>query len=720
MSRLKKFIILLLCTVSVFALAEEAARPKIGLVLSGGGAKGFAHVGVLKVLEEYGIHPDYITGTSMGSIVGGLYAMGYSAEQLDTLIATLDWADLFMDRSSRKELAIMDKDEFERYSVSLDIQDKGLALPGGLIEGQKIGMLLQRLTAPVYEIKDFNKLPIPFHCVAVDIYTAKVHIFEEGNLGDALRSSMSIPTVFSPMEIDSMLLIDGGVSLNFPVEEVIKMGADIVIGVDVGQQKADREKKMSFIDVASQTMFMMSVLESKRQIELLDVLIVPDVEGYSTASFSNTAADSLIERGCASARLQADKLQEISEKLSVFSENQVKEPHSPDSIFVHRIRIEGKHLLSDEYIMKNLNFHEKEWVTLDQIESSISYLYGTRNFKKIDYNLEVGESGTDVILRTYDARRRTFNAGIRYDSYSNASILLNGTFRNAPPFSNSKLLVDGIIGQYLSLKFKYYAYAMFNTEITAVGTYRIRELEAKESYGNNLFRLTPYVDQIANLGLRRRFWNISFFEISAEGEYISQQDTLSNRYAVLSARSNFHLDNMDDLYYPQRGIKLDIKTQNAYVDYRAIHQIIFNVKAAFPFAPGVTLIPQIYAGSNLDYDPDFPLSRHFYLGGEGVTYYDDTFFPFIGLGYNEANGFHALVVRSDLQMELIPDLFFSMKINVGNVTDYLWELKDLSRYYFGYGFSIGTQTPIGPIDFTLAGHTRSPELTGLLRIGYDF
>ena len=226
---------LLLLTIFLLNLALQAQdnsrRPKIGIALSGGGAKGFSHIGVLKVLEEAGIVPDYITGTSMGSVVGGLYAIGYPVDSLAKLAIEQDWTQVLSDDLLLQEVIFEEKQYFKNQQLELPIQDGGVKAPGGLIQGQEIEHLLARLTLPAYQIESFDDLPIPFRCMAVDLYWGEPVEFSGGPLAEAIRASMAIPSVFTPVYKDSLILIDGGVIRNFPVQELQEMGADIIIGV---------------------------------------------------------------------------------------------------------------------------------------------------------------------------------------------------------------------------------------------------------------------------------------------------------------------------------------------------------------------------------------------------------------------------------------------------------------------------------------------------------
>lgn len=243
---------------------QNNRRPKIGLVLSGGGAKGFAHIGVLKVLEELNMPIDYISGTSMGSIIGAFYAMGYSATDIEKLVLNQDWEELLSDKVSRKYIHVKDKVNLDRYVVSFPIKPKGIRIPAGIVQGQNIINLFEQSTIEFHNQTDFRKFPIPFVCIATDLETGDAVVLDKGNISQALRASMAIPTVFTPVEIDGKLLADGGMINNFPVEEVIKMGADIVIGVDVQTGPRDKSELNSIEDIINQAVSLMAKKEFEK------------------------------------------------------------------------------------------------------------------------------------------------------------------------------------------------------------------------------------------------------------------------------------------------------------------------------------------------------------------------------------------------------------------------------------------------------------------------
>lgn len=284
-------------------------RPKIGLVLSGGGARGFAHIGALKVLEEIGIKPDYITGTSMGSIIGALYAIGYSADELDSLSRSLDWDLLFTDEVDHRLLSIQDKIWDGRFFLNFPASQKeGVQLPRGLIAGQQISILLTRLFWPYLNVHDFNDLPIPFGCVAMDLETGEAVFLQKGFITDAIRSSISIPTIFNPNLdlLTNQVLVDGGWVRNLPVSDVINMGADIVIAVDVTTDLYERDKINNLFDVFEQTSKFRILELNKMERAYADIIIEPTAKHFGGQDFS--LIDTLISSGVYAANDVRDQL----------------------------------------------------------------------------------------------------------------------------------------------------------------------------------------------------------------------------------------------------------------------------------------------------------------------------------------------------------------------------------------------------------------------------
>ena len=295
---------------------------KVGLVLSGGGAKGVAHIGVLKVLEEAGIPIDYIAGTSMGSIVGGLYAIGYDARCLDSLVRVQNWPFLLSNRVYRYDLPFSEKEKDEKYLLSIPmLRSKLIQMPAGFISGQNIYNLFSELTLGYHDSLSFMNLPIPFSCVAANLVNGEEVILNSGNLPLSMRASMAIPGVFSPVVLDSMMLVDGGIANNYPVDVMREMGADIIIGVDVSAGLRTMNELHSVLDIVDQLTNFLGMEKYEENVRLTNLYIKPDIEPYSAASFDPVAIDTLILRGERAARAKWDEIVRLKEQLGLADEN---------------------------------------------------------------------------------------------------------------------------------------------------------------------------------------------------------------------------------------------------------------------------------------------------------------------------------------------------------------------------------------------------------------
>jgi len=290
-------------------------RPKIGLVLSGGGAKGIAHIGILKAMEKEGIRPDFISGTSMGSIIGGLYALGYSADQLDTIIRQVDWGQVLSNNIPLEYIAYEEKEYYNRFLVELPFEKGKLKLPTGVLHGQMLGEMLARYTWPSKKYATFDDFPIPFRCVATDVSTGKEIVFSKGSLAKAMRASMAIPTAFTTVDLDTTLVVDGGVVNNFPVEELYKMGADIVIGVNVSHGFESAYDIKTMTGILLQIAMIPSSEKLDDQIKQCDIYIAPELEGYSTASFSSYKE--ILESGYVAGEKFRPEFKQLVEKTGI-------------------------------------------------------------------------------------------------------------------------------------------------------------------------------------------------------------------------------------------------------------------------------------------------------------------------------------------------------------------------------------------------------------------
>ncbi|PAA07892.1 patatin-like phospholipase family protein [Pseudomonas fragi] len=398
MRRLLSCLFLCLCPLMLFA--AEAAKPKVGLVLSGGAARGLAHVGVLKALEEQGIHIDAIAGTSMGAVIGGLYASGYKIDELEKLALGIDWQEALSDAPEREDVPFRRKQDDRDFLVKqqLSFRDDGsLGLPLGVIQGQNLALLLESLLAHSSDIRDFDKLPIPFRAVATDIVNGEKVVFRKGHLPQVIRASMSIPAVFAPVEINGQLLVDGGMVDNIPVDVAREMGVDIVIVVDIGTPLRGRKQLNTVFDILNQSITLMTRSNSEVQLASLkpdDILIQPALASYGAADFGRSL--DIINAGYRATQVLEKRLAVLRQPTDVqLAEARTAEERTP---VITAIKIENDSKIGDSVIRYYIRQPIGEPLDLGRLQRDMGTLYGLDYFDQVQYRVaHKGKERTLVI-----------------------------------------------------------------------------------------------------------------------------------------------------------------------------------------------------------------------------------------------------------------------------------------------------------------------------------
>lgn len=423
-------------------------RPKVGLVLSGGGAKGLSHIGVLRAIDSAGLKIDYVTGTSMGSIMGALYAVGYSGAQIDSISQTLDWDILLSNKPGFIDISIDEKDEYARYAVEVGVKDLKPQIGTGLIESEELWLKLSEVFFPVYDIRDFSNFSIPFKCIATDLATGKAIVHETGDITRALRSSMAIPSVFSTVDYDSIKLVDGGIIRNFPVKDAKEMGADIIIGVNLFSGLTRLENLNTALDIMYQITQYRDAEDLVVEKSLCDILIEPPLNDYSAGSFS--ASDSIRLIGIEVGKLYYPYFKKLADSLNAISNSN----YSPngrlpkkDSINIQKLNIKGIEKTSRKMLVQNLNIQEGGWYNAEKINKGFRKAYSTRYYNKVIYTL----TPTDSLMATLNCEIKenpltTLKLGVSYHTYTGAGIILNLTQRNLL-FDKSRTMIKLFLGE---------------------------------------------------------------------------------------------------------------------------------------------------------------------------------------------------------------------------------------------------------------------------------
>jgi len=707
-----------------------SARPKLGLVLSGGGAKGFAHIGALRVFEEAGLQFDYVGGTSMGSIVGGLYAMGYHPDSMRKLVSRQNWNEVMNDRLPRKYIPVEEKTNADQFVVTFPFQKRKVNLKQGLISGQRIDMLLSRLTSPAYHLSDFNQLPLPFVCVATDLETGENVIIRKGQLNQAIRASMSIPSFFAPVEIDGRILIDGGVVNNYPVEEVRAMGADIIIGVDVQSALNNRDDLNSMVKILNQVASFYRVDAYYKGLEKTDIFIKPDLKPYEMMSFNSY--DSIIARGEQAARQVFPQLKRLADSINALGNHKqiVFETKPLDSVLVGLVEYRGLKNVSRSFIDGTLAIEPGTWVKLDELENNIKYAYGSGFFESVSYSLQTYEGvGSRLVIEAREASSGALGAGINYNSDYKASVLLNATFKNVV-FKGSKVFVDLNLGENPRISTLYLIDRGFSPGFGVRAT--LFKLKLNEYKHNKIIEVYSVVQSKAEAFMHIAYQNSLQFRTGAEIEYIKIETDIDPGQTIdyspyLNFFASWEIDTYNRSFYPTKGVRLSAKVKYiSAISENWTRDIFANSLMAFvkynhniPIFDKHTFRGGVNAG--VTYKDNTPPPQHwFILGGQTQNNYFDGFLPFTGLHFVELAGNTTFSTKLAWQYQFYPKFYLMAKWDLGYVADMFEDLFEQPRLISGFGITAGYDSFIGPIELSLMGSNINNGMMNYINIGFMF
>jgi NTE family protein len=736
-------IVLILCVFFVsFVQGQDLKRerPKIGVVLSGGGAKGLAHIGVLKVLEKAGIPVDYIGGTSMGSIIGGLYAIGYTADQIDSITRSVNWEDVLTDKVLRKNLSMVEKDEDVKYMISFPIRGSRISLPSGIIAGQNISVLFSSLCSPVYNIKDFSKLPIPYLCIAADVENARAVVLKNGNLAEAMRASMSIPTVFVPEIIDGNALFDGGLINNFPVREVQDMGADIIIGVDVAFNTSKKREMNSMVRVIEQSVMMRSREQSIESRKLCNILMRPNMEGFNVASFNR--ADSLIARGEQSAMEVSDQINQLAAMLrdSFGWEKPLAKPKLAKNgfFYVDKVEIDGLKEVPENFLLRKLPFTVPSEVSTTEIEKFIQNVYGTWFFERVSYNIEPSETGVKLVFKVVERTTNYFRAGLHFDNDFKTTLALNTTFRNLLS-KGSKISLDLALGENPSFSALYFKNSGWNPRYNPLFwsklipdfgfRFQFQNMEVYEYTNDTKTASLGLTNITTDFFIQGSISNDNIFGLGILSDYTYTTDRIASsglyqrESYFFDIHSYYNVDTYDEVFFPSRGIK--VFAEGGYIkglsrnerNHKGFVQVTLRANFIQSLGKRLSVSEGIYGGTV--FTDTVPAQYRLYMGGIGSNTMRNLM-PFVGMSFMQRAGNHMVISRLDLQWEMWKDNFFTIKSNLGKATMFRKNLLKPNDVIVGYGLSYGYRSPIGPIELTAMSSNKKSGLSFFISIGYWF
>ncbi len=734
---MKKIAFILLFTaihLTVFSQNDSIKKDlKVGLVLSGGGAKGFAHIGVLKVLEEAGIRVDFIGGTSMGALVGGLYASGYNAKELDSIVRILEFNKILQESVPRKAKPFFDKESGERYILTLPVRNKKVTIPVALAKGQSALNKLSILTQHVAQIEDFNKLPIPFLCIATDIETGEQVLLNKGFLPEALRASSAFPTLFEPVEIDGRVLLDGGIANNFPVNEVIAMGADIIIGVDVQGGLGKSDDIDNAIKVIDQVVGFSTRKSNIEKIKLVNLHLKPNVNEYNVISFDKL--DEIIQEGERTARLQFAELLNIAQQQTIEPKDHHKKIELPNEFFLKNIEIEGNHSYTRDYVLNKLKVSANHKIPFRKFIEGVDNLTATDNFHHVLYKFIPSDDGYTIKMNLKENDIKTVaQVAVHYDELFKSSVILNMTTKNLLT-KNDFLSTDLIIGDNIRYNLNYFVdngfswsvgfksrYSSFNSNIRFTDDDPVNKINVNyRDLSNQIYVQTVYSRKFAlGIGVEHKHLK-AFTETILNNPLANELSFVRNNYFNLISYLKF--DSFDHKYFPKEGFYFDadyrwylFATRDAVV-FSPFAQLKGKIEFAYTFYKKFTLHLITEAGFNFEENNNQVFDFH--LGGYGENFIN-TFVPFFGYDFADLSNKTYLKSALKIRQEIFTKNFLMFTANAARVEKNVLDSNLFNNTKVGFALGYGLDTFVGPIEINYSWSPKTTNKHWFFNIGYWF
>jgi len=721
---MKKLICFALILCTIHAKAQQGEDIKIGLVLSGGGAKCLAQIGALKVIEESGVQIDYIGGTSMGAIIAAMYSLGYSASEIEEYLGAVNWDALLTNEIPRNRLSFFDRKADSRYILTFPIDSAGVQIPRGVNFAQYIMKELSTITQQSYPYLDFAELPIPFYCVATNLETGQPRVFEDGRLIDALRASSAFPSLFTPYLFEDSLYIDGGVVMNYPVQVMAQKDVDFIIGVDMQDYLNDREELNSVARVLEQTSAFLNSRNKGQSEALSDIWITPKIPEAGITSFD--IFDEIVAAGEAEAREHLEELKALASRDS--GPFRIPEKATPQKeFFVKDIQVNGLNSLTTSFVMGKLRVREGKSCSIERLEKGLDQLYGTRYFKNIDYTLIPADTGytLNINLREQDYFQ-SLKVGINYSDDYNAALLVNYTNRNLL-FKNSRLSVDLALGDMPRGELSYFVDRGFIPTLgIKLRTYRFRYQNYQnqvalneriyQDYSLDLFLQSTWRDAYA-LGAGLQIEDVNINQNFQVSDFERFQKGFINYYGFID------FDSFDDANFPRSGIQLNahyriIAEREGFSVFREPSSVLdLSIRSATGIGDKWSLVTKFYGATTIGPGLDIPYQIHLGSMGQG---YINSIQPFIGYRLMELSGRNVLFVRADVNYEAFKNHYFHFRTNFGKLEPTLEDIFASDILLDGYSLGYTYNSLVGPLEINVAGSTNHDAIYTYVRLGYWF
>ncbi len=728
----KSIILTLLLLASFSAKAQnkdsKTQDVKVGLVLSGGGAKGLAHIGTLKVLDSLGVRVDYIAGTSMGAIIGSLYASGYSGKALDSIFKNVDFNDIISDNLPREAKTFYERESSEKYAIVLPVVNYKVKLPSALSRGQNTYGMIAKLMLHINNIDDFSKLPIPFFCIATNVETGQPVVLDKGNLAQSVMASGAFPSLFQPVVINNQILIDGGVVNNYPVDELKAKGVDVIIGVDVQDGLATRKDLTSAPEILLQINNYRTIKAMNVKSKKTDIYIKPNVEAFNVVSFDGV--NELVNLGVEATLKHSHALNNIVNNQILKSVNR-ESIQAIDSIKINDISIKGNKNYTRAYILGKLKFKASQKVSYNDFNKGVNNLVATNNFDNFLYDLKSSQYDEGYSMNavlTESAKTTFLKLGVHYNDLYKSSALINLTKKRILG-KNDVASFDFIIGDNVRYNFEYYIdngfywsvgvrsrFDEFNQNVAAetfldpdeLGL--INKLAIHVSDFTNQFYLQTLFskDLSLTLGAEHKRLKVKTETLLTDND---DGETIFENSDYLSLFGKLKFDTYDNMHFPKKGFLFDgdFHTYFHSSDFNDNFSGFSIAKATFGFSQSITSNLTV----NLTTQGGFRIGEgtnpylSFALGGYGSRLINN-YTPFFGYDFLSLTGNSFVKSTLTLDCEIIKKNHINFAVNVANIENNIFEtsewfsLPDFSGYALGYSL----ETFIGPIE---AKYSWSPQ-----------
>lgn len=755
MNRLKlhiKFVALTLL-VSVCALYEVEAQsngndgfikdkdnyPKVGVVLCGGGAKGFAQIRILKALDEAGVPIDYIAGTSIGSIIGSLYAVGYDPDVIEELVRKQDWNTILYDRIPIVYMPIDKKINARKYLATFPITNGKIKMKSAMVDGVYVNMLLSRLMLPAGNIHNYRKLPVPFFCIATDVEHARQYEMNKGDLARSVRASMSIPFLFRPVSLDNRLLIDGGMVNNFPVRNMKEHGADIIIGIDLEDASIPASQIDNSLELLVSLMNLSSLEESLYARKHCNIYIKPDLRGRDMLSFNDF--DSIIQFGQEAADKFMPQFVKLADSLRAIRPIDKHRPHVQpiDTLYITEIKVEGvsdnhKHVVATEF---GNDFPKK--MSINEIEDVIIKLKASEYYENLWYSVENTKNGSVMTLHCQEIADMSAAVAIHYDNNYGIGALVNFTIKNVMQHINrATLSFDLNIAEnpYLKVRFnknhrkKFGFGADVSIYSLSLGQYTDRQLTNSYSIQDN--KLDIYALLVPNLKNQFRIGAVA--DLVHMRDFVGQNGLLDeyNLYSYLYL--NYFYENLDAQKFARRGWRInflgkmvffkgvtgDVTMSDLSNDgMRASFIAYLDMLKTIPVGSKSAIKFELEGGMKVGV-AETPLFYQFFVGGQSKMKYFDNILAFTGLDFTDRIVDQIAINKIAWQWNFYKSLYSTLHFDYGFLNDTYDTWFDSKNFVLGYGLSLGVDTMIGPVEVSVMGSNINSGITGFINVGFWF